>query len=424
MELFVEIKQELPATKFVGYQNCVHTTKILAIIVDGVAVSSLSDSKDAIIILQETPFYAEAGGQTGDSGILELKDNNNYASFKVETTKITADKVFLHHGKLQIGSIKVGDEITASVDKEIRTQITRNHSASHLLDAALEKVLGTAPKQQGCLVKANIAHYDFAYPQALTKKQIKQIETFVNRNIQNNLEVTTEILTPQEAVSEKLMESLDAKDSAAIRKVNIDNISIEACCGTHVTRTGDIGLFRVVSESSISSGVRRIVTVTGDAAFALYATEEQKLLDNNAELTNKIKRIEKENKELKAKLASFASLELVSQTQKVADANVIVAQLTDVENKALRSIANELKVKVDNSIIVLGNIEDSKVGVIVAVDPQLTSKIKAGELVNMVAAQVGGKGGGKPDMAQAGGNNPDNLPDALASVIPWLSDKF
>jgi alanyl-tRNA synthetase len=406
-------------TEFCGYSQVQGSSSILAMFVEGQEVESLSAGQHAIIVLEETPFYAESGGQCGDSGLLKTASG----LFKVEDTHKLGSAI-AHHGLLSDGVLVKGEEVSAEVDAQRRASITLNHSATHLMHAALRTILGDHVAQKGSLVKAENLRFDFSHLEAVTADELKQVERLVNAQIRKNHVIETNIMNVDDAKKQGAMALFGEKYDSEVRVLSMGDFSTELCGGIHATHTGDIGLFKIVSESGIAAGIRRIEAVTGEAA--LDELDEQKLKYDAkvADSLAKAKSLEKEIQHLKDKLASQASANLIDQVKQIAGVNVLVAQLDGADNKALRGMVDELKNQLKSAIIMLGNVADGKVGLIAGVTSDLTSKVKAGELVNMVALQVGGKGGGRPDMAQAGGTDAQALPNALSSVDGWISERL
>ena len=420
-------------TTFHGYDKLVHeTAKVTAIYVDGTPVTEAKSGDDAVIVLDHTPFYAESGGQVGDTG--ELR--NAVARFLVEDTiKIQAD-VFGHHGSIAEGTIKVGDTVNAKVDAEKRAKTMRNHSATHLLHKALREVLGTHVQQKGSLVNAERTRFDFAHNGPVTAEQIRRVEAIVNAEILANEATQAKVMPIEEAQKSGAMMLFGEKYGDEVRVLTIGS-SRELCGGTHVQRTGDIGLFKIVSESGVAAGVRRIEALTGDNALAYLQSLESTvnqvagtLKATPAELSarvgsvlEQVKALEKELAAVKGKLASAQGDELLGKAVDVNGIKVLAATLNGADVPALRETMDKLKDKLKTAAIVLAAVNDGKVSLIAGVTPDATSKVKAGELVNFVAQQVGGKGGGRPDMAQAGGTDPASLPKALDGVTDWVRQR-
>ncbi|MGZ3240619.1 MAG: alanine--tRNA ligase, partial [Burkholderiaceae bacterium] len=420
-------------TTFHGYEHLVHEgAKVTAIYIDGTSVQQANSGDDAVVVLDHTPFYAESGGQVGDTG--ELR--NAAARFIVEDTlKIQAD-VFGHHGRVGEGTIKVGDTLTAKVDAEKRAKTIRNHSATHLMHKALREVLGAHVQQKGSLVNAERTRFDFAHNGPMTDDQIRKVEAIVNAEILANAPTQARVMAIDDAQKSGAMMLFGEKYGDEVRVLDIGS-SRELCGGTHVQRTGDIGLFKVVGESGVAAGVRRIEAITGDNALAYLQSLElnvnqvagllkampSELTTRVGSVLDQVKALEKELASIKGKLASAQGDELLAQAVDVKGIKVLAAKLDGADAKALRDTMDKLKDKLKSAAIVLATVSDGKVSLIAGVTSDATSKVKAGELVNFVALQVGGKGGGRPDMAQAGGTDPTGLPKALQGVAAWVSER-
>lgn len=420
-------------TEFCGYTGLTGESAVTAIYVDGQAVDSIGSGEKAVIVLETTPFYGESGGQCGDKGSLSA----DTVSFNVTDTQKYGTAVG-HIGELAQGEIRVGQQLAAQVDKKLRHRTELNHSVTHLLHAALRQVLGSHVTQKGSLVDPERLRFDFSHFEAVKAEELKAVEDLVNTQIRRNHELKAEVMDIESAKEKGAMALFGEKYDSQVRVVTMGDFSIELCGGTHVGRTGDIGVFKITSEGGIAAGVRRIEAVTGAAAMA-YIANQQADLEQAASLLksdsasvvtklkaqlDKTKQLEKELAQLKDKLAAATSADLAGEAQEVAGVKVLVKKLEGVEPGALRGLQDELKQKLQSGIVVLGIAGDAKVNLIVGVTKDLTAKVKAGELVATVAAQVGGKGGGRPDMAQAGGSQPENLDAALASVLPWLTDRL
>ncbi|MCA3911865.1 alanine--tRNA ligase [Vibrio vulnificus] len=406
-------------TEFCGYTGIQGNSVVAEIFVEGEAADSLSAGDKAIIILGETPFYAESGGQCGDSGVLKTESG----LFQVEDTQKLGNAI-AHHGVLVEGVLAKGDQVSAIVDAERRAAISLNHSATHLLHAALRQVLGEHVAQKGSLVKAENLRFDFSHLEAVTAAELKEVERLVNAQIRRNHAIETNIMDIESAKQKGAMALFGEKYDDEVRVLSMGDFSTELCGGIHASNTGDIGLFKITSEGGIAAGIRRIEAVTGEAALEAIDAQARKFEEKLQDAANKAKSLEKEIQQLKDKLASQASANLIDQVKEIAGVKVLVAKLDGADNKALRGMVDELKNQMGSGIIMLGNVADDKVGLIAGVTQDLTSKVKAGELVNMVAQQVGGKGGGRPDMAQAGGTDSSALPSALASVDAWIAERL
>ncbi|ABM37930.1 alanine--tRNA ligase [Polaromonas naphthalenivorans] len=418
---------------FTGYEHLEETSKIIAIYADGVSAAALKAGQNGVIVLDTTPFYAESGGQAGDEG--ELISGS--ARFAVsDTLKIKAD-VYGHHGTLAEGTLNVGDHVSARVNKEVRAATVRNHSATHLMHKALREVLGAHVQQKGSLVNAERTRFDFAHNAPMTDAQIREVEARVNAEILANSATDASEMDMEAAQKTGAMMLFGEKYGDSVRVLSIGS-SKELCGGTHVGRTGDIGLFKIVAESGVASGVRRVEAVTGQNALAYLQSLESTvqsaagtLKASPSELQNRIgqvldqvKALEKEVAALKGKLASSQGDELMLQAVDVKGLKVLAARLEGADAKTLRETMDKLKDKLKTAVIVLAAVDGSKVQIAAGVTSDSTGKVKAGELVNFVAGQVGGKGGGKADMAMAGGTDASNLNAALDSVLGWVSAKL
>ena len=417
---------------FVGYEDLTSNAKVLALYADGNAVTELKAGQSGVVVLDTTPFYAESGGQVGDQGMI----HNAGGQFHVaDTLKIKAD-VFGHHGELSSGSLKVGDAVQAHVDTALRAATVRNHSATHLMHNALREVLGSHVQQKGSLVNAERTRFDFAHNAPVTDAQILDIEARVNAEILANAAAQARVMDIESAQKTGAMMLFGEKYGETVRVLDICS-SRELCGGTHVQRTGDIGLFKVVSEGGVAAGVRRIEAVTGANALAYVQSLEStvaqaaamlkapaaELSQRMAQVLDQVKALEKEMSALKGKLASFQGDELLTQAVDVKGVKLLVAQLDGADAKTLRDTMDKLKDKIKTAIIVLAAVDGEKVNIAAGVTADSVGKVKAGELANFVAQQVGGKGGGKPDMAMAGGTNAAALPAALASVQAWVAER-
>lgn len=406
-------------SEFCGYSATHGVSDVVALFVEGEEAQALSAGDKAIVILQETPFYAESGGQCGDAGVLQTEAG----LFRVEDTQKLANAI-AHHGVMVEGVLAKGDQVNAQVDAERRAAISLNHSATHLLHAALRQVLGEHVAQKGSLVKAESLRFDFSHLEAVTPAELKEVERLVNAQIRRNHTIQTDIMDIEAAKQKGAMALFGEKYDDEVRVLSMGDFSTELCGGIHASNTGDIGLFKIISEGGIAAGIRRIEAVTGEGALDALDNQTRKYEEKLADAASKAKSLEKEIQQLKDKLASQASASLTDQVKQIAGVNVLVAKLDGADNKALRGMVDELKNQLGSGIIMLGNVADDKVGLIAGVTNDLTSKVKAGELVNMVAQQVGGKGGGRPDMAQAGGTDAGALPAALESVDAWLAERL
>jgi alanyl-tRNA synthetase len=422
--------------KFVGYESLVHNSHVVALYADGVSVQELKAGQDGIVVLDTTPFYAESGGQVGDKGVIKAAGGSNAGVFEVEDTlKIQAD-VFGHHGVLQSGSLKVGDTVDAQVDEQKRARTIRNHSATHLMHKALREVLGSHVQQKGSLVDPDKTRFDFAHNAPLTAEEIAKVEQIVNAEILQNHPTQAQHMSMDDAIKHGAMALFGEKYGDTVRVLDIGS-SKELCGGVHVTRTGDIGLFKIVSEGGVAAGIRRVEAVTGEGALAWVQATSRKLQEaagalktgpdelpsRIAQVQDQVKVLEKEVNALKSKLAAGQGDELAGKAVEVNGVKVLAATMEGADVAALRETMDKLKDKLKTAAIVLASVADGKVSLIAGVTKDATGKVKAGELVNFVAQQVGGKGGGRPDMAQAGGTDPSALPQALAGVAGWVGER-
>ncbi|HBD5083583.1 TPA: alanine--tRNA ligase [Escherichia coli] len=421
------------ASEFKGYDHLELNGKVTALFVDGKAVDAINAGQEAVIVLDQTPFYAESGGQVGDKG--ELKGAN--FSFAVEDTQKYGQAIG-HIGKLAAGSLKVGDAVQADVDEARRARIRLNHSATHLMHAALRQVLGTHVSQKGSLVNDKVLRFDFSHNEAMKPEEIRAVEDLVNAQIRRNLPIETNIMDLEAAKAKGAMALFGEKYDERVRVLSMGDFSTELCGGTHASRTGDIGLFRIISESGTAAGVRRIEAVTGEGAIAsvhadsdrlsevahLLKGDSNNLADKVRSVLERTRQLEKELQQLKEQAAAQESANLSSKAIDVNGVKLLVSELSGVEPKMLRTMVDDLKNQLGSTIIVLATVAEGKVSLIAGVSKDVTDRVKAGELIGMVAQQVGGKGGGRPDMAQAGGTDAAALPAALASVKGWVSAKL
>lgn len=421
------------ASEFKGYDHLELNGKVTALFVDGKAVDAINAGQEAVVVLDQTPFYAESGGQVGDNG--ELKGAN--FSFAVEDTQKYGQAIG-HIGKLAAGSLKVGDAVQADVDEARRARIRLNHSATHLMHAALRQVLGTHVSQKGSLVNDKVLRFDFSHNEAMKPEEIRAVEDLVNAQIRRNLPIETNIMDLEAAKAKGAMALFGEKYDERVRVLSMGDFSTELCGGTHASRTGDIGLFRIISESGTAAGVRRIEAVTGEGAIAtvhadsdrlsevahLLKGDSNNLADKVRSVLERTRQLEKELQQLKEQAAAQESANLSSKAIDVNGVKLLVSELSGVEPKMLRTMVDDLKNQLGSTIIVLATVAEGKVSLIAGVSKDVTDRVKAGELIGMVAQQVGGKGGGRPDMAQAGGTDAAALPAALASVKGWVSAKL
>ncbi|XXN62445.1 alanine--tRNA ligase [Enterobacter ludwigii] len=421
------------ATDFKGYDHLELNAVVKALFVDGQQVEQISAGQDAVVVLDETPFYGESGGQVGDTGVLAGQN----AEFSVQDTQ-KYGKAIGHIGKLSSGQLHVGDRLHAQVDETRRARIRLNHSATHLLHAALRQVLGDHVGQKGSLVNDKYLRFDFSHFEAMKPQEIRQVEDIVNAQIRRNLAVETEIMDLDDAKQKGAMALFGEKYDQRVRVLTMGDFSTELCGGIHAQRTGDIGLFRIQSESGTAAGVRRIEAVTGEGALAQVNAQSQQLLDvaqlvkaNSSNLNEKVRglvdhvrALEKELQQLRDQQAAQESASLSSKAVDVKGTKLLVSELSNVEPKMLRTMVDDLKNQLTSAIIVLATVDDGKVSLIAGVTKDLTDRVKAGELIGELASQVGGKGGGRPDMAQAGGTDPQALAGALAGVQEWVSNRL
>ncbi len=438
-------------TQFQGYDRLATQGKVVALYKDGLAVQELVAPELGVVVLDNTPFYAESGGQVGDMGVLTLsptlsprereslfplprgEGEGERVVFIVSDTQKIQPEVFGHHGHMKSGSIKVGDGVDAAVDTEARARTVRNHSATHLMHKALREVLGGHVQQKGSQVDADKTRFDFVHNQPMTDAEIRKVENIVNAEILANAECKAEVMAIEDAQKSGAMMLFGEKYGDEVRVLSIGS-SKELCGGTHVKRTGDIGLFKIVAESGVAAGIRRVEAITGagaldwvqqldahmHAAAAVLKAQPQEMIQRITQVQDQVRSLEKELSALKSKLASSQGDELVNQAVDINGVKVLAALLEGADSKTLRETLDKLKDKFKSAAIVLSAIADGKVTLIAGVTADVTAKVKAGDLVNFVALQVGGKGGGRADMAQAGGTNPANLAAALASVPGWV----
>ncbi|MDR9435861.1 MAG: alanine--tRNA ligase, partial [Thiohalophilus sp.] len=417
-------------TEFTGYEQLAGPATVEAIYQNGKPVDELGQGQAGMLVLDRTPFYAEGGGQVGDRGRLQ----STGGKFTVEDTRKQGGKVFLHFGKVSEGAIKTGEQVEASVDAERRQATAYNHSATHLLHAALRHVLGEHVTQKGSLVDAERLRFDFSHFEPISREQLQQIEALVNEHIRRNHPVETQVMAPDAAIAAGALALFGEKYGEAVRVLRMGEFSMELCGGTHVERTGDIGLFKIISEGGVAAGVRRIEAMTGQRALAwveeneaqldelsgLFKGGREQLAERVRQTLEHNRQLEKEVERLKAKLASSQGSDLAAQAQEIDGLQVLAARLDGADPKSLRDTVDQLKNKLGSAAVVLATVSGDKVALVAGVSKDNTDKLKAGELVNMVAQQVGGKGGGRPDMAQAGGSQPEGLDAALASVPDWV----
>ncbi|MDO4698229.1 MAG: alanine--tRNA ligase [Pasteurellaceae bacterium] len=421
------------STEFKGYEQTETEATVVGLFSNGKAVDSIQSGESAVVILDKTAFYGESGGQVGDTGIIRAE----LAQFDVQDTQ-KYGQVFGHIGQLTSGSLAVGDKVLAQIDTARRHAITSNHSATHLLHSALRQVLGDHVAQKGSLVSENSLRFDFSQPEAIAKADLDEIERIINRKIRENAQVTTDVMDLESAKQKGAMALFGEKYGEKVRVVGMTDFSVELCGGTHVKQTGEIGLFKFISEGAVAAGVRRVEAVTGENAIALLH-QQQQVLNQSAELLKadsstlvekiqqlqeKSKKVEKELQQLKEKLAAQAGGELAKQAKQINGVNVVVQRLDGVEPKALRTMVDDLKNQLGSAVIAFATQTDEKVNLIVGVTNDLTKQVNAGELVGLMAQEVGGKGGGRPDMAMAGGSQPENIAKALEFAMNWIQTKL
>lgn len=421
-------------SEFVGYEQTQVEAKVLALYADEKEQKKLVEGSKGQVILDRTVCYAESGGQVGDRGVIQTKN----AKLKVlDTTKLS--QASLHHVEVLVGEIAANDKVEVTFEQDERGDTTKNHSATHLMHAALRQVLGSHVTQKGSLVDAEKLRFDFSHLAPMTKAEIVAVENLVNEQIRANSAVETELMRPDDAIAKGAMALFGEKYGETVRVLTMgDGFSVELCGGTHVNRTGDIGLFKIVAETGIAAGVRRIEAVTGAAALnyvqgqaqqledlaALFKSDTQMLGDKARQLFDKTKKLEKTIEQLQGKLAASAGDELSQKVTEIGGVKVLIAELEGVAAKALRDTADQLKNKLGSGIVLIASCQDSKVSLVAGVTKDLTSRVKAGDLVNQAAVKVGGKGGGRPDMAMAGGNQAEGLNQAFNQAKEWLVEKL
>ena len=432
-KLATNLEYEGPPTSFHGYDTLEAGANVLALYKDGVAVNELAEGEVGVVVLDDTPFYAESGGQVGDRG--ELR--GSHGIFAVEDTQKIQAAVFGHHGVVKTGSLSVGNGVQARVDVAARAATARNHSVTHIMHKALREVLGGHVQQKGSLVDPDKTRFDFAHTQPMSAEEVLEVERRVNAEILDNSATEARVMALDDAQKSGAMMLFGEKYGDEVRVLSIGS-SKELCGGTHVTRTGDIGLFKITMEGGVAAGVRRVEAVTGANALRLVQHQQQtldrvvgtlkaqpaELVQRVAQIVDNVRALEKEVARLKSKLASSQGDDIADRAVDVRGAKVLAALIEGADVPRLRETMDKLKDKLGSAVIVLATAEGDKLSLIAGVTKDLTGKAKAGELVNFVARQVGGKGGGRPDMAQAGGNQPDQLPAALASVQGWVEERL
>jgi len=425
--------KDLAATQFVGYERLeTGDSRVAAILVGGETVDRIAAGDEAIVLLDKTPFYAESGGQVGDTGSIVTSN----AEFEVQDTIKLAGVFFGHSGVLSRGELRTGDTVSARVDAPRRQAIVLHHSATHLMHAALKQVLGDHVEQRGSLVAPDHLRFDFTHPRAVTAEELTEVERLVNQEIRVNPDADVQVMDFDEALKTGATALFGEKYGDRVRVLRFGDFSVELCGGTHVDRVGDIGQFKIVEESAIAAGIRRIVAVAGEAAVQRIQAIDQRLKelsgvlkvapdaigDRLSQILERSKALEKEVDELKSKMAAASGDELLNQAIEVDGIKVLAARLDEVEAKALRDTVDRLKSRLGSAVVVVGGAGDGKVRLAAGISDDLVARIQAGNLVNFVAQQVGGKGGGRPDFAQAGGSQPENLDGALSSVQGWVAE--
>ena len=430
------IEYEGGNTQFHGYDSLVTSSKIIALYKEGSLVNRLVKGDKGIVVLDKTTFYAESGGQVGDRGCIATEASPHSTFLVMDTQKIQAE-VFGHHGDVSSGELNIGDSVSTEVDAALRTATMFNHSATHLLHAALREVLGNHVQQKGSLVDENRTRFDFSHPQPITPPQLEEIERVVNTIIRTNASVNARVMGYDQAIDTGAVALFGEKYGDEVRVIEMGEFSTELCGGTHVKRTGDIGLFKIINESGIASGIRRIEASTGQQALDYIHRREKQFADISSllkvapdetatrlsQMLDNIKRLEKEVARVKSKMASGQGEDIVAKAKTVNGVTMLATVLPDSDVALLRQTVDQLKAKLKSAVILLASVNGEKVILIAGVTNDLTDKFKAGELVNYVANQVGGKGGGRPDLAQAGGTNPDTLNAAIDSVSGWISER-
>jgi alanyl-tRNA synthetase len=426
---------QLQPTVFLGYDTLAEEgLAVVGLLSDGRPVDAISAGDEAVVLLDRTPFYAESGGQVGDAGELDAQG----AHFMVTDTQKLAGQFHAHVGKLESGNLRVGDRVAAAVDGARRAATVRNHSATHLLHAALRQILGTHVTQKGSLVAPDRLRFDFSHFQPVTAHEIAEIERRVNAQIRANHPIETQHMGMQEALEFGAMALFGEKYGERVRVLRMGDASTELCGGTHVTRTGDIGVFKIISEGGVSAGVRRIEAMSGEGAFDYISTQEQRLEEaarllgapatdvgeKLRALLDRQRRLERELEAAKVKLASGATADLASRAVDVHGVGVLAARLENFDAKALRDAVDRLKQQLGNAVVVLAGVNEGKAALVAGVSGSAAGRVKAGELLAHIAGQTGGKGGGRPDLAQGGGNDGPALIRALEGVEGWVSERL
>jgi len=418
------VQESQPATEFIGHKNlladqALDSGKILALYRDGKFIDTLNSGEKGSIVLDRTPFYAESGGQVGDQGMLRL---DNQALFKVHDT-IKQGPTHLHLGKLEKGTLKIGDNVFADVDVKRRATTVLNHTATHLLHMVLKQVLGEHAIQKGSLVEPERLRFDFAHSAPLTEEELHKVEQLVNVQIRANYEGIVRVTTPEEAIASGAVALFGEKYGNKVRVVHFGP-SVELCGGTHAEHTGDIGIFKISAETGVAAGIRRIEAATGEAALRLIEKREKEFKQRLNQSDERIHTLEKEVQLLKDKLAGLFSRDLTRQAKEIGNLKVLATVVEGLDGKTLRSAIDHLKQQLGSAVIVLATVKDNKVGIVGGVTPDLVNQLNAREIVSMVASQIGGKGGGRTDLAEAGGNKPEALEKALESVYTWVQERI
>jgi alanyl-tRNA synthetase len=427
----VELEGE---SDFTGYTHLTEQSTVLALFCNGASRDSLETGEEGMVILDRTPFYAESGGQVGDRGLLTANDG----VFEVHDTQKQGSAVLGHLGRVLSGALQVGDLVEARVNSELRQATALNHSATHLLHAALRRVLGDHVNQKGSLVGPERLRFDFSHFEPVTRDELREIERLVNREIRANHLVETRIMSLQDAKASGAMALFGEKYGEQVRVLRMGDFSTELCGGTHVNAVGDIGLFKITAETGIAAGVRRIEALTGGRAIDLMEAESERLqriadllrggredVDQRvAQLLERSRGLERELDQLKGRLAGAAGADLAAQARPVAGVQVLAARLDGADPKSLREILDRLKDRLGSGVIVLATVTEGKVSLVAGITKDLTDRARAGDLIRIVAERVGGKGGGRSDMAQAGGSDTAALPEALALVEPWVAERL